>query len=74
MVEKKRNGKGSGERRGEAVEEEDDEKRGHGDEEGHVGKVNLMRAKDRQTHMVTGDENEVQGIKEYNKKILPHIE
>lgn len=28
MVEKKRNGKGSGERRGEAVEEEDDEKRG----------------------------------------------
>lgn len=49
-------------------------KGGHGDEEGHVGKVNLMRAKDRQTHMVTGDENEVQGIKEYNKKILPHIE
>lgn len=50
------------------------EEGGHGDEEGHVGKVNLMRAKDRQTHMVTGDENEVQGIKEYNKKILPHIE
>jgi len=33
-----------------------------------------MRAKDVQTHMVTGDENEVQRIKEYNKRILPHIE
>jgi len=48
--------------------------KGEGDEEGHVGKVNLMRAKDVQTHMVTGDENEVQRIKEYNKRILPHIE